>query len=705
MYHKLKVLATAVHKKNLVKSFLLLLAGSLLLCTFNVNAQSVPCNSSTLTNSNGYYGGFEAGGINGINNFSNGAASTQYGYGDNQGEYQILSNTLGQGGYLPLLPHSGNFFLTSHTSASNLTQKLWFKTLTVYPGQKLQVCAWISNLKLNPVGGFPVTIVINTASGATTIATETAVNVVWTQFCGTYTVPAGITSLDVEIEDPAPTFGNSSHFLALDDICITDVTPVNSINPDFNSTFVNVAVPGSVSTNDNVAAGTVYGTTPVLVSSPSGSVASITMSSNGTYSFTANTAGVYTYNVSVCVPGQPTPCPISKLVITVLNANIATNGPVANVDIATTKFNTPVILKTLTNDAAGNLGNTLVPSTVMVTVAPLNGTTSVNSATGDITYTPNAGFTGSDTFRYQVCDNQSVPKCATALQIITIKNSGAINNTTTAADDYRITPVNTQATGNVKTNDTDAEGNTQTVTAQTVTVAGKGTVVFSADGTYIFTPVTGFTGPIDFIYTTCDNGTPQACALATLHILVVARVAGGPLPITLSNFTAVKQNKVVALNWQTSSEQNSSHFEVEFSREGNKFDNIGRVTAAGNSNLEKRYSSVHLSPVNGINYYRLKLVDADGTFKYSDVRTVKFSNSTSITIMPNPTTDRVFITSNDGGMLQSVGLYDVNGKFLKQINNFALGNSIDLSVYAPSIYILKLIDKQGNTEVIKVVRQ
>ena len=73
--------------------------------------------------------------------------------------------------------------------------------------------------------------------------------------------------------------------------------------------------------------------------------------------------------------------------------------------------------------------------------------------------------------------------------------------------------------------------------------------------------------------------------------------------------------------------------------------------------------------------------------------------------MPNPTTDRVFITSNDGGTFQFVGLYDVNGKFLKQVNNFALGNSIDLSFYAPSIYILKLIDKQGNTEVIKVVKQ
>ena len=703
MYHKLKVLATAVHKKNLVKSFLLLLAGSLLLCTFNVNAQSVPCNSSTLTNSNGYYGGFEAGGINGINNFSNGAASTQYGYGDNQGEYQILSNTVGQGGYLPLLPHSGNFFLTSHTSASNPTLKLWFKTLTVYPGQKLQVCAWISNLKLNPVGGFPVTIVINTASGSTTIATETAVNVVWTQFCGTYTVPAGVTSLDVEIEDPSPTFGNSSHFLALDDICITDVTPI--INPDFNSTFVDVVVTGNVATNDKVPAATTYGTTPVLVSSPSGSVATLTMNSNGIYSFTANTIGVYTYNVPVCVPGQVTPCPTAKLVITVLGAGISTNAPVANVDIVTTNFNTPVSLRTLANDAAGVPTGALVPSTVMVTLAPANGTTSVNSVTGDITYTPNAGFVGSDTLRYQVCDNQPVPKCATALQIITIKQSGSTINTTTAADDFKITFINTSTSGNVKTNDTDAEGNLQTVTAQNTTIAGKGTLVLNTDGTFVFTPANNFVGPVDFVYQTCDNGVPQACAFATLHILVTRRVAGGPLPITLSNFTAVKQNKVVALNWQTSSEQNSSHFEVEFSREGNKFDNIGRVTAAGNSSLEKRYSSVHLSPVNGINYYRLKLVDADGSFKYSDVRTVKFSNTTSVTIMPNPTTDRVFITSNDGGMLQSVGLYDVNGKFLKQINNFALGNSIDLSVYAPSIYILKLIDKQGNTEVIKVVRQ
>ncbi len=180
---------------------------------------------------------------------------------------------------------------------------------------------------------------------------------------------------------------------------------------------------------------------------------------------------------------------------------------------------------------------------------------------------------------------------------------------------------------------------------------------------------------------------------------------GGILPISIVDFTATKQTKVVDVNWQTSTEQNSSYFDVEFSRDGSKFESIGKVNAAGTSSSVKTYALIHTSPVNGVNYYRLKMVDVDGTFKYSTVRTVKFSSTKTINIMPNPTVDRVYITSNDGGMLQSVGLYSINGKLLQLVNNFVLGRSIDLSSYAPSIYILKLIDKDGSTEVIKVVRK
>jgi hypothetical protein len=289
------------------------------------------------------------------------------------------------------------------------------------------------------------------------------------------------------------------------------------LNPDINVTYVNVPVPGNVSTNDVVPSGTTYGTTPTLVSKPTGSTATLTMNSNGTYTFVANTVGVYTYNVPVCSPGQASNCPSSLLTITVLDKT-TTNPPVANTDIAVSKQGTPVTINSLANDRPGNAGGTL-NSAITVTSQPKNGTVTVNTATGATTYTPAAGFVGMDTLTYQVCETPS-GKCATALQIIKVEPSNAAN-TTSAADDYATTPVNTAVSGNVSLNDVDPEGNAQIVSSQTSTVAGKGTLVLNSNGTYTFTPVTGFTGPVSFVYTTCDIGAvPQACASATLYVLV-----------------------------------------------------------------------------------------------------------------------------------------------------------------------------------------
>ena len=159
------LLANAKHKKKTVNNSLFILMGMLLIFTLNASAQS-ECN---LSNGNAYYGGFEAGGntsTSGGNNFGPLAASTDYTYGDNQKQYQILTNTDGQGGYLPLIPHSGQYFLTSHTSSSSPLSKLWYKNLIVFPGEVLQISAWIANLKLLPAGGFPISIVINRIDAA-----------------------------------------------------------------------------------------------------------------------------------------------------------------------------------------------------------------------------------------------------------------------------------------------------------------------------------------------------------------------------------------------------------------------------------------------------------------------------------------------------------------------------------------------------------
>jgi gliding motility-associated-like protein len=210
----------------------------------------------------------------------------------------------------------------------------------------------------------------------------------------------------------------------------------------------------------------------------------------------------------------------------VLDPAAPNNPPIANTDQAITMQDQPVTLKTLINDRPGDLDAALVPSTVAVTAQPKNGTATVNPTTGDITYTPNAGFVGNDTLYYKVCDNNTPSLCTNAMQVITVNATGSPNSTQ-GADDFNRTSGNTPATGNVLTNDSDPEKNGQTVTPQSTTLP-EGTFVLNADGSYVFTPAPGFSGPVNIPYNVCDNGTPQACTEATLFILVTQSTLSDP---------------------------------------------------------------------------------------------------------------------------------------------------------------------------------
>jgi hypothetical protein len=297
------------------------------------------------------------------------------------------------------------------------------------------------------------------------------------------------------------------------------LTVVSCIDPDINITYVNVPVPGDVSTNDNISGTVNYGPAPTPTIKPSGSNPVITMLPDGTYTFVSDIPGVYTYNIPVCISPIVVSCPTSLLTITVLEPANPLKTPIANTDFGTTKKNTPITLNTLANDGCSfTTGCSLNPGSVLITIVPKRGN-AVVGAGGNITYTPNAGLLGKDTLTYLVCVTGEPLNCATALQIITVEDSLAVNSTV-AADDFNTVPENTVATGNVKTNDSDPQGHIQTVTAQTTTKPG-GTLVLSTDGSYTFTPDTLFTGPISFPYVTCDNGTPSVCDTATLYILVV----------------------------------------------------------------------------------------------------------------------------------------------------------------------------------------
>jgi hypothetical protein len=115
----------------------------------------------------------------------------------------------------------------------------------------------------------------------------------------------------------------------------------------------------------------------------------------------------------------------------------------------------------------------------------------------------------------------------------------------------------------------------------------------------------------------------------------------GALPVKLISFTADKYSDSQAkLAWVTASEINNDHFDIERSADAASWSKIGEVKGAGNSNEDITYSMMDDAPLTGANYYRLKQVDIDGNFEYSDIQEVDFGSSVQgtivMTIYPNP---------------------------------------------------------------------
>lgn len=119
---------------------------------------------------------------------------------------------------------------------------------------------------------------------------------------------------------------------------------------------------------------------------------------------------------------------------------------------------------------------------------------------------------------------------------------------------------------------------------------------------------------------------------------------GAVLPVSLLRFEARLLNKEVQVNWATATEQNSSRFSVQHSANGSVWTTLGSVVAAGNSAQERPYSFVHHNPVNGVNFYRLLLQDADGKTTQSKVAAVLVNQEKEgLVLYPNPVRDRLVV--------------------------------------------------------------
>jgi len=174
------------------------------------------------------------------------------------------------------------------------------------------------------------------------------------------------------------------------------------------------------------------------------------------------------------------------------------------------------------------------------------------------------------------------------------------------------------------------------------------------------------------------------------------------LPVELTQFSAKKQSKNVVLNWETGSEKNNKGFEIQRSPDGKEWEKIGFVAGNGTTQMEQTYSYTDEMPYNGENYYRLKQIDFDDAYEYSDIKTVsmKAIQTKPLTLFPNPVIDQLTIFNGEGQAM----IYNTLGQLVKQLDINNATFNINTSDLPKGQYILNIQNENGATSIQRFVK-
>ncbi len=165
------------------------------------------------------------------------------------------------------------------------------------------------------------------------------------------------------------------------------------------------------------------------------------------------------------------------------------------------------------------------------------------------------------------------------------------------------------------------------------------------------------------------------------------------LPVELLSFTATPEKNSVELDWVTVSETNNAYFDVEKSVDGSRFEAIGKVAGAGTTAEKQNYQFTDNVPVEGMNYYRLKQVDTNGDFDYSDIRTVTFGKEGgSIQVHPNPAVEVTTVSFNGIEGEATIEVFDVLGQkvMTQNVPNGENAVTIDIQKLTSGTYLVQL---------------
>ncbi|MBX9852175.1 MAG: T9SS type A sorting domain-containing protein [Cytophagaceae bacterium] len=184
--------------------------------------------------------------------------------------------------------------------------------------------------------------------------------------------------------------------------------------------------------------------------------------------------------------------------------------------------------------------------------------------------------------------------------------------------------------------------------------------------------------------------------------LIVFRPCG-TLPVQLLNFTGRRSDKGVELNWVTSWEENNDHFVVERSHDGIHFETVTAVKGKGDSKESTYYYTLDPEPFNTVSYYRLKQVDMDGKYSYSNIITINsIDGSDNVSIYPNPAHSNIHIgITTEESKSVYLSLADMLGRKIISNRIYQLHSGVNeihlnLEELSSGTYILQIINEDGS---------
>ena len=161
------------------------------------------------------------------------------------------------------------------------------------------------------------------------------------------------------------------------------------------------------------------------------------------------------------------------------------------------------------------------------------------------------------------------------------------------------------------------------------------------------------------------------------------------LPLNLTEFSAQKGNSDVSLQWKTANETNMAYYDVERSYDAQSFTAISRVNAKNATTNTYTFSDNAASSLSSANaYYRIKMTDAYGRYKYSAVVKIANGKQTTISVFPNPVTNVISISGLKNKDV--IRILSIDGKVLLQQTTTAQSLILNVENYKAGSYILQV---------------